>query len=233
MRKRSGRAVVLHERRSKVIHGSRGLRRKTLVTGVAGTAVLLFAAVALAGSSLKNGGFETGGFTQWTTDRTAGSAGDWFVSEKRFTPLSGLSWKGPVEKEFAAVTDQTGPGANVLYRTVKVGSKTSRISMILYYKNSASVFCNPTGVILDETADLCDQMYTVDILREGADPFSIDPGDIVKTVFRTSPSSPSSMSPTKFSVTLSGAGNVILRFGEVDNQDFFNASVDNVTVNNG
>ena len=56
--------------------------------------------------------------------------------------------------------------------------------MILYYKNSASVFCNPTGVILDETADLCDQMYTVDILREGADPFSIDPGDIVKTVFR-------------------------------------------------
>ena len=59
-----------------MIHGSRGLRRKTLVTGVAGTAVLLFAAVALAGSSLKNGGFETGGFTQWTTDRTAGSAGD-------------------------------------------------------------------------------------------------------------------------------------------------------------
>jgi len=107
------------------------------------------------------------------------------------------------------------------------------ISMILYYKNRASVFCNPTGLTLDETADPCDQMYTVDILRDGADPFSIDPADIVKTVFRTSPSSPSGMSPTKFSVTLSGVGNVILRFGEVDNQNYFNASVDNVTVNNG
>ena len=41
------------------------------------------------------------------------------------------------------------------------------------------------------------------------------------------------MSPTKFSVTLSGVGNVILRLGEVDNQGLFNASVDNVTVNNG
>jgi hypothetical protein len=216
-----------------MIHGSRGLRRKSLVMGAAGAALLLFAAVALAGSSFKNGGFETGDFTEWTADSTATSGGQWFVSDKRFTPLNGFSWKGPVEKEFAAVTDQFGPSANVLYRTIKVGSKTTRISMILYYKNRADVFCNPTGLTLDETADLCDQMYTVDILREGADPFSIDPADIVKTVFRTNPSSPSGMSPTKFSVTLSGVGNVILRFGEVDNQAPFNASVDNVTVNNG
>jgi hypothetical protein len=209
------------------------LSRRTVVLAAAGAAVLLFAAVALAGSSFKNGGFETGDFTEWTTDTTPGSDGQWFVSNKRFTPINGFGWKGPVEKEFAAVTDQTGPGANVLYRTIKVGSKTSRISMILYYKNRAGVFCNPTGLLLDETADLCDQMYTVDILRDGANPFSIDPADIVKTVFRTGPSSPSSMSPTKFSVTLSGVGNVILRFGEVDNQDNFNASVDNVTVNNG
>ncbi len=216
-----------------MIHGSRGLRRKTVVMGAAGAALLLFAAVALAGSSFKNGGFETGDFTEWTADSTATSDGQWFVSNKRFTPLNGFSWKGPVEKEFAAVTDQFDPSANVLYRTIKVGSKTTRISMILYYKNRASVFCNPTGLTLDETADPCDQMYTVDILRDGADPFSIDPADIVKTVFRTSPSSPSGMSPTKFSVTLSGVGNVILRFGEVDNQNYFNASVDNVTVNNG
>ena len=50
--------------------------------------------------------------------------------------------------------------------------------MILYYKNHGGVFCNPTGLVLDETADLCDQMYTVDILQRTADPFSIDPADI-------------------------------------------------------
>ena len=47
-----------------MIHGSRGLRRKTVVMGAAGAALLLFAAVALAGSSFKNGGFETGDFTR-------------------------------------------------------------------------------------------------------------------------------------------------------------------------
>jgi hypothetical protein len=209
------------------------LSRRTAALSAGLAAMLVFAAVALAGSSFKNGGFETGDFSEWTTDSTALSGGDWFVSNKRIAPLSGANWKGPVEKEWAAVTDQEGPGANVLYRTIHVGSKTSRISMILYYKNQVGVFCNPTGLTLDETADPCDQMYTVDILRDGADPFSIDPADIVKTVFRTSPSSSSGMGPTKFSVTLSGVGNVILRFGEVDNQGVFNASVDNVTVNNG
>jgi hypothetical protein len=79
-----------------MIHGSRGLRRKTLVMGAAGAALLLFAAVALAGSSFKNGGFETGDFTEWTTDSTATSGGQWFVSNKRFTPLNGFSWKGPI-----------------------------------------------------------------------------------------------------------------------------------------
>ena len=209
------------------------LSRRTVASLAGLAALLVFAAVALAGSSFKNGGFETGDFTQWTTDSTATSGGQWFVSNKRFTPISGASWKGPVEKEWAAVTDQGAPSANVLYRTIHVGSKTSRISMILYYKNHGGVFCNPTGLVLDETADLCDQMYTVDILQPTADPFSIDPADIIKTVFRTGPSSPSGMSPTKFSVTLSGVGDVVLRLGEVDNQGLFNASVDNVTVNNG
>ncbi len=214
-----------------MIHRIKGFRRGTTVTVAAGVAVLLFAAVALAGSGFKNGNFETGDFTKWSTDQTG--AGDWFVSDKKLTPLNGFSWNGPAEKEFAAVTDQFSPSTNVLYRTVKVGTKTTRISMTLYYKNRAGFFCSPPGATTLDESGACFQMYTVDILREGADPFSIDPADVVKTVFRTSASSPSEMAPTQFSVNLKAAGNVILRFGEVDNQDFFNASVDNVTVNNG
>jgi len=209
----------------------KGSKRRTTVAVAAGIALLLFAAVALAGSSFKNGNFETGDFTKWTTAQSG--AGNWFVSDKKLTPINAFNWNGPAEKEFAAVTDQTSFSANVLYRTVQVGSKTSKISMVLYYKNQAGVFCNPDTPTLDETLGECFQMYTVDILREGADPFSIDPADIIKTVFRTSPSSPNSMSPKTFNVTLKKAGNVILRFGEVDNQYYFNASVDNVTVNNG
>lgn len=215
-----------------MIHRLKDMRRRTFVAVAAGAALLLFAAVALAGSSFKNGNFETGDFSKWSTSQTG--AGNWFVSNKRVTPLGFNGWAGPAEKEYAAITDQLAPSANVLYRTIHIGSKTTRLSMIVYYKNRAGIFCNPSTNTLDETYPGCFQMYTVDILRNGSDPFSIDPADVLKTIFRTSASSPNSMDFTKFTVSLAGlSGDVILRFGEVDNVGPLNASVDNVTVNNG
>ena len=72
------------------------------------------------------------------------------------------SWNGPAEKEFAALTDQTSPSANILYRDIKIGKKTTRVSFILYYKNHADIFCSNDD--LDYT-NPCNQEYRVDIIE--------------------------------------------------------------------
>jgi len=211
----------------------RGLHRSALVTAAAGAALLLFAAVALAGSGFKNGNFETGDFSKWSTDfrDVCPEPAGWFVSDKKITPVSGNSWFGPAEKEFAAVTDQVCPSASILYRTIKIGSKNTRVSFILYYKNRADLFCSQND--LDET-NPCNQEYRVEILRDGSDPWTTDPNDILMTLFKTSSSSPFSLGPTKMTFGLGKlSGNVILRFAMVDTEFYFNASVDNVQVNNG
>ena len=76
------------------------------------------------------------------------------------------------------------------------------------------------------------QQYRVDVLRATADPFSTAPGDVLATIFQTQPGDPISLAPTPISFDLSPfAGMTVrLRFAEVDNQLFFQASVDNVAI---
>jgi hypothetical protein len=76
------------------------------------------------------------------------------------------------------------------------------------------------------------QQYRVDILRPSAPVDSVAPGDVLATVFQTEVGDPASLAPTPVSFDLSGfAGTTVrIRFAEVDNQLFFNASVDDVTV---
>ena len=58
--------------------------------------------------------------------------------------------------------------------------------------------------------------------------------DVLKTLFKTKTSSPLSLSPTKVSKDITGLGSkVILRVAEVDNQYYFNASIDDVRVDHG
>ena len=191
--------------------------------------VLVFASVAGAGSNFQNGNFETGDFTGWTVNQVGG--GNWFVSNKTLTPINQFSWKGPAEKEYAAVTDQGGQGTNILYQTIDVGSKTTKVSLIVYYKNRASLFCTPAT--LDYTAG-CNQQYRIDILRDGAPIDSMASSDVLKTLFKTKTTSPLSLSPTKVSKDITGLGaKVILRVAEVDNQFYFNASIDDVRVDHG
>jgi hypothetical protein len=215
-----------------VLEGLRGFSRKTVVTIGAAAVVLLFATVAGAGSSFSNGDFETGNFSGWNTFDSATSVpGEgWFVSNKRLTPINKFNWNGPAQKEFAAVTDQTAPGSHILYRNIQSGSKMTRVSMLVYYKNRANVFCNPGT--LDDTVP-CNQQFRVDILRKGAAPNSMAGGDILLTIFQTKGSSPSSLGPTQVSAQFVPGQTVMLRIAEVDNQNYFNASVDNVTVNDG
>lgn len=69
-------------------------------------------------------------------------------------------------------------------------------------------------------------------MRPTAPVTSVAPGDVLATVFQTKVGDPLTLAPTPVSFDLSSfAGTTVrIRFAEVDNQLFFNASVDNVAV---
>jgi hypothetical protein len=103
------------------------------------------------------------------------------------------------------------------------------LSFYLYYRNRAGEFF-PRNT-LDFTVEP-NQQYLVDILRPKADPFTFDPDDIRTRLFRTRKGDPNRLAPTlmTFGLTRFAGKTVRLRFAEVDNQSFFQASVDRVRV---
>jgi hypothetical protein len=177
-----------------------------------------------------NGNFETGDFQHWNVANQPGGSGDWFVYSGTKSPLSGFTIAAPPQGNFAATTDQTGPGTHVLYRNIKLEpGMRHELSFYLYYRNRAGEFF-PRNT-LDYTVEP-NQQYLVDILRPKADPFTFDPDDIRTRLFRTRKGDPNRLAPTlmTFGLTRFAGKTVRLRFAEVDNQDFFQASVDRVRV---
>jgi hypothetical protein len=200
------------------------------------TAVLLGVLILLAvpgvstAATTVNGGFETGTFTGWTVFNQPGGSGDWFVYTGTSTPLNGFPVAAPPEGTHAAVTDQGGPGSHVLYQDVVLESGFAHtLSFVVYYENQAGFFATPPTL---DFGVLPNQQYRVDVLRATADPASTAPADVLATVFQTREGDPTSLGPTTISFDLTPfAGMTIrIRFAEVDNQLFFNASVDNVVI---
>ncbi len=177
-----------------------------------------------------NGDFETGDFTHWNVANQPGGGGDWFVYSGTKSPLTGKPLAAPPQGDFAATTDQGGPGSHVLYRNIKLApGMKHELSFYLYYRNRADEFF-PRNT-LDFTVEP-NQQYLVGILRPKADPFTFDPDDIRTRLFRTRVGDPNRLAPTlmTFGLTRFAGKTVRLRFAEVDNQLFFRASVDRVRV---
>ncbi len=185
-------------------------------------------ALAVPAQAMTNGGFETGDFSGWTVADQAGGSGSWFVYSGTTTPINGFTIAAPPQGTFAAVTDQTGGGSHVLYRIVRV-PPNARLSFFVYYENRVPTFCSPPT--LDFTTP-CNQQYRIDLLRSSANPFSVAPADVLRTLFATQPGDPVSLAPTlqRFNLSKLAGQRVMLRVAETDNQFFFNASVDRVTL---
>jgi hypothetical protein len=177
-----------------------------------------------------NGGFETGDFTHWNGANQISGSGDWFVYEGAESPLSAFRIAAPPQGNFAATTDQENPGSHILYRNIKLESgMRHELSFYLYYRNRAGEF------FARDTLDFRvepNQQYRVDLLRPKADPFTVDPEVIRARLFRTGVGDPNRKQPTlmTFNLTRFAGDTVRLRFAEVDNQGFFQASVDRVRV---
>jgi hypothetical protein len=190
------------------------------------------------GSFESNGGVGTSTFANWTVTDQAGGSGSWFVQTGTTSPLNGFTVAAPTNGAFAAMTDQTGPGAHVIIQSfvVPAGGVGSAILSFDWYVNNQSTggfIINPGG--LDYTLSP-NQHARVDILTGTAAPFSTSPSDVLANVFITNPGDPSVSGYNTLSTNLtallnSQAGNTLqLRFAEVDNQNFFVFGADNVSL---
>ena len=187
---------------------------------------VIVAAGAMAGTAMAgtvvNGGFETGTFFGWSTANQDFGSGAWFIQSGTTSPLNGFPVFAPPQGHFQAMTDQSGPGSHVLYQNIAVAPGDS-LSFWVDYVNWAGFFCTPAT--LDYTAG-CNQQFRVDIMTPSSDPFSVAPGDVLKNAFQTQVGDPTSLAPTKVTVTFWNCSIVRVRAAEVDNQFFFNAGVD-------
>src|SRR6266478_1123363 len=193
-----------------------------------------YASLAYAGQLLVNGGFETGNLSGWTVASQAGSfpGSNFFALSGTTTPQSGSSTVGPASGSFYAVSDGLGPGTHALLQTFTVPGPASSVvlSFSLFANSYGGNFVNPIG--LDFT-DGANQHARVDILTAGASAFDTGAG-VVRNFFlgTDSGSNPHAYASLSFDITslVGDGGTFQLRFAEVDNQNFLNIGVDNVSI---
>jgi len=197
---------------------------------LAAASVALLAAPSAAGAAtVTNGGFETGTVAGWQTQITGG--GDWYAYSGTTSPLSAFTIAAPPQGSFAAVTDQSGGGSRFLYQNVALEPGLAQnLSLDVYY-NSQAPIAHPSPDSLDSSG-AANQQYRVDVMKPTAPLTSLNPADILLTVFRTATGDPQVLAPTIKTADLSPfAGQTVrLRFVEVDNQFYFNASTDAVSI---
>jgi hypothetical protein len=211
-----------------------------------GRTSLLLAAVLLAlflpgragAADFVNGDFESGSFSGWHVHRVT-EAGNWFAYQGTDAPI-GSHRKPPAARvqvppqgSFAAVTDEANPDTLILYQDVTIGVGASHLSLLAYY-NSYKPIAAPTPDTLSVDAEALggqpNQQFRIDAIRPGAPLESLDPADILLTVFQTRPGAPVNMLPTKLTADLTTfAGQTVrLRIANAVHEEVFNAGVDAV-----
>ncbi len=213
------------------------MRIKAFTTGVFCTA-LVCAAISPADAQITNGGFELG-FTGWTRADQLGSEGTFFLQTGTASPVNADPVPAPPQGTTAAMTDAQGPGSHVLYQdfTVPSAVSTATLSFQLFVGNRADRFATPDS--LDFSTPELNQQARVDILTTSADPFSVAPGDVLASVYRTEVGDPlvSGYNLLTFDITAlvnAHTGTPLrLRFAEVDNVFTFQLGVDDVALDTG
>jgi hypothetical protein len=192
--------------------------------------------IACASQLITNGGFETGSLSGWTVTGEAGSyAGSgFFASNSTTTPQSGSTTVGPESGSYYAVSDGVGPATEILSQTFTVPAGAA--SVIL----SFGLFVNSYGGDIVNTAAGLDfsgaanQYGVVSLLSSGASLFSTTTGVLGNFYQGTDSAATNPNHYTNYNDNITSlveaGGTFTLRFAEVNNVNYLNMGVDNVSV---
>jgi hypothetical protein len=213
---------------------------KFVVLGViAVLASLALVAAPASAATVVNGDFETGTLQGWEVHR-ATEAGNWYAYSGSHEPLSEKRGDGPIQEapqgRYAAIADQLNPETLVLSQDVALGPGLEhRLSLLAYY-NSYKALAVPSPDTLSVDPEVlgeqANQQYRIDVLRPTAAIESVDPADVLLTVFRTQPGDPKVMGPTRLTANLTPfAGQTVrLRIAVVAQKEVLAGGVDAVAV---
>ncbi|HEX6687754.1 MAG TPA: hypothetical protein VF085_03720 [Solirubrobacterales bacterium] len=205
---------------------------------------ILVAVVAPAGAvaaTVVNGDFESGTLSGWQVHR-ATEAGDWFayqgtdapIGSRRATPADPV--QAPPQGHFAATTDEANPDTLILYQDVSLEPGFNHQLSLLAYYNSYKPIGVPTPNTLSVDEEVLggqkNQQFRIDVMKPDVPLESLDPSDILRTLFATRPGDPRTMAPTRLTANLSAfAGQTVrLRIANTAHEEVFNAGVDAVSI---
>jgi hypothetical protein len=220
--------------------GIRDAGRPALVAIAVLSCVGLLAPSGAAAANVVNGGFESGTLQGWDVHR-ATEVGNWFAYKGSAEPITrpgGEAFKvqAPPQGLYAAIADQLNPETLVLSQNVALGPGLEhRLSLLAYYdSHKALTVPSPDTLSVDPAVlgEQANQQYRIDVMRPTAAIESVDPADVLLTVFRTQPGDPKVMGPTRLTANLTPfAGQTVkLRFAVVAQKEVLAGGVDAVAV---
>ncbi|HMJ72741.1 MAG TPA: hypothetical protein VK471_05165 [Solirubrobacterales bacterium] len=197
-----------------------------------------------------NGDFESGTLNGWSVYQ-ANPFGDWFAYQGTDTPISANRKKQsqartdpvqpPPQGTYATVTDEIEPDTLILYQDVALEPGLDhQLSLVAYYDTykPIAIPTPDTLSVADEALRLPNgefqenQQFRIDVMRPDAPLESLDPADILRTVFATKPGDRPTMTPKRLTANLSAfAGQTVrLRISNAVTGEIFNAGVDAVSI---
>jgi hypothetical protein len=207
-------------------------------------AVALFGCAALVApggavaATVVNGDFESGSLAGWHVYRIM-ETGNWFAYQGTSEPIAQQRGEAlpqaPPQGAFAAITDELSPEMLILYQDVALPpGKSEKLSLLAYFNSSKPIAVPLSGALSVDEAALggsANQQYRIDVMKPEAPLESVDPGDILRTVFRAAPGT-RKMSPTRLTADLSAfAGQTVrLRFAVAAHEELLAAGVDAVSI---
>jgi hypothetical protein len=178
-------------------------------------------------ATVVNGDFETGNLTGWQQFNQT-EAGEWFAESREEAENEGFF--PPPSGNFAAATFQGGEDLDVLYQDIALEPGfTHQLALILYYRSTREITVPVPNTL---SLDVDNQQLRVDVMRPSAPIDSVNPSDILTTVFANKNGDPEVMPPIRLTADLSPlAGQTVrLRIANAVTLEPFFSGLDAVSI---
>jgi hypothetical protein len=178
--------------------------------------VLLALATALpsaaVAATVANGDFETGNLSGWHVQRET-EAGDWFAYRGTEAPYGGTGQRAgaapveaPPQGRFAAISDEVNPDSIILWQDVALEPNASHtLSLTAFYQSELPLSApspDSLSVLEEAIGNQANEQFRIDVIKPTAPLNTVNPEDILATLFKTEAGSPRTMKPTRFSADL-------------------------------